>query len=60
MDETETRPNERAGAHRHAKVLPPVKARQGAVSGRVLMVLAISLIVLALVYAGIWLFNARL
>jgi len=50
----------KSGTLDHTKVVPPVEARQGVVSGRVLTVLVVSVLVLGAIYAIIWLANAHL
>jgi hypothetical protein len=61
MDETLKHTTESNNPEQHhAEVLPPVKARQGVISGRVLLVLVMSVLILAVIYTIIWLANARL
>jgi hypothetical protein len=42
------------------RIVPTPRARQGAVSGRVVTVLVVSVVVLAIIYAIIWLTRGNL
>jgi hypothetical protein len=57
---TQNEPVHQAQEDNVKRIVPAPEARQGAVSGRVLTVMVVSIAVLAIVYAIIWLTKGNL